>query len=304
MKAKRFLLAFLVTTLFTFSAQAQTCYDLIAGQNEVAGNVCVSSDTTNLYVKYSTIGDWLLDEVHLFVGTSIADMPTTKKGNPKVGNFPYKQEDIGSNYAEFIIPLASLGNPECNTDLFIAAHASVQRTLDGGSIQQETAWSEGDPIVEKGNWGTFSTFTIPCEPEPPTSGSCETAFAKGDTTFIDLGLTQSRWGWEITEVAPGSYSYPIYAGAGQNDITKGTLVGHLSVEYDGSSVTVTYNMLSGFVLEETHLFVGTTHTTTIAPGQYGNLHDLSAASSDSFTLSGFSGQPLFIVAHAVSCEAL
>jgi hypothetical protein len=144
---------------------------------------------------------------------------------------------------------------------------------------------------------------VGCEEEPPVEEEkeCETAFAFGETTFIDLRLTDSRWGWEVGPFAPGSYSTPMYAGAGQNDIAKGTLVGTLGYEYDGQSVTATFTMLPGFTMDETHLYVGSTHTTTISPGQFGNLHDLDDAVSDSFTVGTFGGEALYLVAHAVTC---
>lgn len=286
----------------SFNSFAETCYDMLAGQHINVGQVCVSNDSENLYVKYSTVDEWLLDEAHLFVGKSLDDMPQTKKGSPKIGNFPYKSEGLSINYFEFTIPLSSFGDLPCGSELFVAAHASVSKDNGDGSSQQETSWSNGDKITDRG-WAMFSTYEVTCDddPEPPVGGGCETAFAKGDLTFIDLGLTNSRWGWAVTELSPGQYTFPIYAGAGQNDITKGTHVGNLLVSYDGTSVEATYNMFSGFVLNETHLYVSTEPPTTIAPGQYGNIHELDASSSDTFVVSGFNGEPLYLIAHAVSC---
>ena len=86
-------------------------------------------------------------------------------------------------------------------------------------------------------------------------------------------------------------------------MSKGVHVANLAVVYDGSSVDISYVMIEPYVLKETHLYVDTLSTTVIAPGQYGNIHEnLGGASSDNFTISGFSGEEIFIVAHAVSCE--
>ena len=68
----------------------QVCHDIIAGQNEVAGEVCVDIVGDQVVVTYQASEDWALDEFHLFVGSDIADMPATKKGSPKNGQFPYK----------------------------------------------------------------------------------------------------------------------------------------------------------------------------------------------------------------------
>lgn len=297
-------MALLWSLLFAVTAWAQDCFSLLAGQYTNIGQVCVSNDKDFLYVKYQTQDEWLLNDLHLYVGTSLDALPVTKKGNPKIGNFPYSEEGVNTNYFEFKLPLSILGTIDCGASISIAAHASVQRLLDGGSYQEETAWSEGTRFVEKGNWGTYSVYEYSCVVTPPQVGTCDTAFALGDTTFIDLGLTNSRWGWQITNVLPGKTSYPLYAGAGKNDISKGTHIGDITVNYTGSTVVVSYAALSGFVFDETHLYVGTSNVTTIAPGLYGNIHDLEYTSSDSYTLSGFSGEPLYIVAHAVSCPLL
>lgn len=292
------------SVFLSMTAWAEDCFSLLAGQYSNIGQVCVSNDNDFLYVKYQTQDEWLLNDLHLYVGTSLAALPVTKKGNPKIGNFPYSEEGVNTNYFEFKLPLSTLGILTCGADIVVAAHASVQRLLDGGSYQEETAWSEGTRFVEKGNWGTYSNYQYSCVVNPPQVGTCDTAFALGDTTFIDLGLTNSRWGWEITNIVPGSFSYPLYAGAGKNDINKGTHIGNISVKYNGSTVVVNYSALSGFVFDETHLYVGTTNITTIAPGQYGNIHDLEYSSTDSYTIGGFNGESLFIVAHAVSCPLL
>jgi hypothetical protein len=55
-----------------------------------------------------------------------------------------------------------------------------------------------------------------------------------------------------------------------NTTSKGRLVGTLTVLWNGTTVTVTYTMSSGFTLTETHVYAGDFKPTTIAPGQYGN----------------------------------
>jgi hypothetical protein len=114
----------------------------------------------------------------------------------------------------------------------------------------------------------------PPTPQPtafPISSGCETAIAFDSNTrsqcFSDIidphtnAIVAQRWGW-----ANGPYnddlSYPItlniYAGAGQCDINKGTLVGHLIINYNELTcqITITYQALAGFVFTEVHLYVG------------------------------------------------
>lgn len=133
---------------------------------------------------------------------------------------------------------------------------------------------------------------------------CETAFALGNNTFVDLELTRNRWGWanEFTDVEDGSYTFEIWAGAGQNDLSKGTLVGTLTVEVSGPDITVTYDMNPGFTMSETHLYLGDDTPTTIAPGQYGNIHNLNSEASDSFTVSYSGDGDFWLIAHAVVCD--
>ncbi|MFC2071335.1 hypothetical protein ACFLUU_01260 [Chloroflexota bacterium] len=110
---------------------------LVAGQDEVVGNVQVWNDGNNLHVKYNiTVAGWQLTETHLAVATAIADVPQTKKGNPKVGKFPYAEPD-----GDYTIELAWAPG----TTLVIAAHAVVLYTesCDPPIVREETAWGMG-----------------------------------------------------------------------------------------------------------------------------------------------------------------
>lgn len=288
-------------------AQSTQCATLYAGQTIDAGSVCTSVTGEDLVVRYATTNGWELSEAHLWVGDDLATMPQTKTGNPQIGLFPYKSGDIsGATSYTFTIPLASLNSDPslCGHVFDLAAHAALRKDDGSGGYQTQTGWGAGSQINGRGSWATYFTYTVQCDgpPPPPPALSCETAFAYGNTTLIQLGLTTSRWGWQNGPLSPGSYSFPIYAGAAQNDISKGALVGQLSVGYDGATVNVDYQMSGGYVLDATHLYVGTSNVTTISPGQLGNTHDLTSAGSDSFSVGGFSGEPVYVVAHAVSCR--
>lgn len=120
--------------------------NLIAGQNEDIGEVKVANDGEYLYVEFVAVAPWVLVETHVAVYTDFADIPQTKKGNPKVGQFAY---DINS-----VIPL------DCSWDnLYIAAHAVVEKIVDGEVVQAETAWGEGPEFPGK-SWAMYFTFTV------------------------------------------------------------------------------------------------------------------------------------------------
>lgn len=291
---------------YALGTQCQTLY---AGQTINAGSVCVSVDGDNLDVAYTTTGGWQLDAAHLWIGDSLSTMPQTKTGNPQIGQFPYKSGDItGATSYLFAIPLSSLsaGTDLCGHTFDIAAHAALRKADGSGGYETQTGWGDGTQINGRGSWATYFTYTVTCDttPPPPPSLTCETGFALGDATFVSLGLTRDRWGWEVGPLAAGaSITEPLYAGAAQNDPSKGTLVGSVAISYDGNTVSVSYSMNSGYVLDATHLYAGTTNVSTISPGQYGNTHDpLDNVSSDAYSIGGFDGQSAYVVAHAVVCH--
>ncbi|WP_114417868.1 hypothetical protein [Marinospirillum perlucidum] len=297
----------LASVLF-FSGQlfaAPQCQTLFAGQTLDAGEVCVDNTGEDLTVTFQTSGDWLLEETHLFIGSSLDEMPRTRSGNPQVGRFPFQTQLDGVTSYTYTLPLGDYG--VAGDTLVIAAHAVVYRMTADGSVQSETGWADGDRIREKGNWATYFTYVIQDGGVVLGCASKETAFAYGDQPLNELGTGINRWGWQITLDADFGYSgtQPIYAGAGLNDITKGTLVGELTYDYNGSNVYVTFSLLPGFSLTETHLYLDTTYVTTGAPGQFGHLHDnLPVGTTFDDYLIPVDIQPgesLYLVAHATVC---
>ncbi len=324
----------LSTAVMTSSSNAQCvwaedgsgaqCQTLLAGQTIEAGTVCAEVDGADLLVSYVTAGDWELSEVHLWVGADLADMPQTRKGSPKIGNFPYKAEDLsGSSTHQFVIPLSDLGFecPGDDMEFLVAAHASLRRPDGSGDgYQTETGWADGERFVERGMWGTFFSIwlTCDCHSDPPALRTCETAFAFGGdlaTCFLDIdedsdGIRDfSRWGWTNNVAAEDMYVFDIYAGAGRCDRNKGTLVGTLTVIYLGGSVDVIFSMNDGFEMDEVHLYAGSdilpldvNGNHTVAPGQYPYVvDDLDGVSSHAILGIPASG-PISVVAHAVVCS--
>jgi len=75
-------------------------------------------------------------ELNLAIATSPGDLPQGKKGNPKVGHFPYGTETPCLTSHTFVIPFSEIGVSP-GDDLFIAAHAVV---YDQATGKDETAW--------------------------------------------------------------------------------------------------------------------------------------------------------------------
>lgn len=88
----------------------------------------------------------------------------------------------------------------------------------------------------------------------------ETAWAYGEGVAQPNneveGNTSNAWGW--TNNITGNITMDLYAAAGQNDLSKGFLVGTVTVDYDGDCVTVTYELAAPYTLAEVHLWVGQT----------------------------------------------
>lgn len=130
--------------------------DFLAGQHTDAGNISIKADSLNLYVTFNTEGGWVMRETHLYVG-SLAGMPQTPKGNPKIGNFPYKavHNPLVSSFT-YTIPRASLAGQGC---VAIAAHSAASLlNSNGEEVRSETAWSAGKQLNQSGSWAMYTTY--------------------------------------------------------------------------------------------------------------------------------------------------
>lgn len=136
--------------------------NLIAGQNIDAGDVSISNDDTNLYVRITTQDGWLLTETHIFAGTG--DIPVNRNGIPVPGRFPYANyfSPGVTTYTE-VIPLAGLG-VDCDDALKVAVHAVVERTV-GDVTEEQTAWGDGEGFGTP-RWAFFTLYSGCCEPPP------------------------------------------------------------------------------------------------------------------------------------------
>ena len=265
-------------------------------QTVTPGTVTVGNDETMLYVTFETSGDWNFTSTILYVGPADSVPGTINPdgtGDFPIWQFPYKVwHGPGIQEYTFIIDLNDL-----DSCFIVVAYSNIKNVSTG---EEYIVWGKSNLK----NLGFYFEYCIQ-ECEPP-SYDCETAYAYGDdlaTCFIDIpGVNSNNWGWSNGPISdPSSYSWDIYAGAGQCDISKGTLVGTLDVDYSGGTVTVTYNIDADFTLEETHLFVGDemlprkhNNKFTTAPGQF------PYSGESSFTIDGLSGD-IYVVAHSVVC---
>ncbi|MBA7575496.1 hypothetical protein ES708_17326 [subsurface metagenome] len=181
-----------ITYLTKHTADDPQVTDLLAGQTIDVGDMKVWNDVNNLYVKYViTASDWCLTETHLHVADELSQIPQTKKGNPILGRFDYKDEyDCVTESYLYTIPLDLDWEP--GETLFIATHAVVQKQIDDDSIQEETAWGKGTRFVDKGNWGMYFEYVVEKEVE---------------VTLLQLySIGDSTAEWTTEEKYSGDYS--------------------------------------------------------------------------------------------------
>ncbi|WP_035643953.1 hypothetical protein [Flavobacterium sp. ASV13] len=289
-----------LTAKGTYSECDPISINIMAGQFTNSGKILVENDATNLYVTYTALPNWYFSEMHLYVGP-YANVPVTN-GNPIPGKFPYKKSfnPLVQTYT-FTIPLSSIVL-DSNKCLFIAAHSSMKNIVNGTTVGTETGWA-GDIKFPGKNWATYFNYCLRNCNTPPPVTTCDTAYMFGNNTFIDLGISD-KWGWaqEFFPVQNGSYTANLYAGAGQNDITKGYLAGTVTIVILDGNITVTINTTHpGTVLTETHVYISNFPPITAAPGQYGNGHVLNNVTTDSYTLSHNGDGSLWIIVHAGVC---
>lgn len=166
-KARIILIAFALITILTFSvatASAQTVVNLIADGGSVETAIVVGSVEAvmdgdgNLIVTVANDdpeNPWVIGDTKIAAGELLEDIPQTKKGNPKVGHFPYISGDP--------IPLDLTVGVHT---VYIAAHAEVLNPdelvedPETGELvpRQESAWGEGEGFPGK-NWAMYFTFT-------------------------------------------------------------------------------------------------------------------------------------------------
>jgi hypothetical protein len=112
---------------------------------------------------------------------------------------------------------------------------------------------------------------------------------------------------------------PMYAGAAQCDLCKGSFVGNVNIDYSGTGagkgdLTVRYTVFDGFFLNEVHIHVDGVDKVpkvggwyTVAPGQFGcGTHkngscSVSASNTNYVFEATFTDVPqtFFVIAHAV-----
>ena len=191
-----------------------------------------------------------------------------------------------------------------HSHLLLTTLAATLFGLAGCDRSSSTAVSEADDAAARAFAAqeAFNTRT------DTVWESRETAFgydAGNSTCFSEISGTP-RWGWSIGPLSEGVDTFDIIAGAGRCDTAKGTKVGYGIVSYEGGVAQVSFHAYPGQAFFEAHLYVGSDKLPrgakgkyTVAPGQFPFIRDLDKVTSDSFTVTGLTGNP-YLVLHLVS----
>ena len=157
-----------------------------------------------------------------------------------------------------------------------------------------------------------------CDPEPEPEPSCGTGYAFGGEDIAmcfrdDADLTANRWGW-TNKLSFGTGSWPIYVGAGQCDVGKGTHVGDLYYSYienGEKKVMFQYHMYPGYELVDVHLYFGCAKYPVDRRGDFtvanGYLEYRPAITSGQYTtgewlsVGNCETDDIYVIAHSVVC---
>jgi len=283
------------------------------------GYVTVGNDESNLILNFelNDVTDYIQD-VRIFVinegltpplghysGGYVADVWNANLAGGGTGhfwsfNFPFITTVPNTTAWQEVITFQELEDEGITLDECISIVAIAYLYDQSMNYSQ---FASAKPSLKTDAW--FVDFCIePCE-EP----SCETAYAYGgdqDDCFLNLNTQGNNWGWSNGGIPEGTYAWDIYAGAGQCDLSKGTLVGTLDIVYSYSTgvATIFYNIDAAYTLEETHLHIGETEATRLplnkknkfitAPGKF------EYSGGNSFVIEDLTG-PIWVTAHAVVC---
>lgn len=197
------------------------------------------------------------------VATEVAYFPL-KGGALSTGQI---QERDHFDNEPYLFPLSLFGT-DC--EIFIAAWAII---TPGGSDAEHWA-GDMEFVLGNPNRGLYFSYCFDCQ-QDDSGDVCESAYmATGKTlnSYYKEKPTNTNWGWyyEYNAATEGaSKTFELWAAAGQNDLNKGTLVGHVTVNSIG---TVNVVMIEGYSYSNLHVYVadGKLPAKRPAPGSFKN----------------------------------
>jgi len=291
----------------------------------------VMYSTLDLPTELQGIADW--NEINWILNNKMNSYSSGVYGGETWYTDPYLHGAYDIQYAIWHFcgddTWAGLGgiNPVSPEGALIAAAATHDTYVpdpDAGEIVGYVIHFADDPEGQNGPAYDYQDLLIEIEfPEGPPESHEETAWAFGETELNNLTVETKKgdkpltekWGWGFEyEVGDGSegtpYTARFWAGAGQNDVTKGTQVGWVYVWDDGEYLYISYDLFENHYMTSSHVYVGdyddtsdSLGMTTAAPGQFPYNHDGLNNVNDydvpAIDLGDFDTEDLFIAVHGV-----
>lgn len=286
--------------------------DLVTRRSQSVGTVSfqdvdLDADGTSdaLEVRYATNDGWTLMSVDLWVGPTLADMPDTRKGDPKPRKFPYQARRIKADEWSVLVPFEAIGY-QCGdaSAWYAAAHAVVKKDHGRKKFMVESAWSGDTRFRDKrGHWATYTTIVIDCEdgeePPPPPASHPAYAYLGGSECLSTYGVSP---GWTTPIFDSGTYNFVLYADPSDCDPSGGTAVGTVTLVFDGiSEATATFETTGPYTMNLAAVFYSDLDfaPTSSDPNTYTAVQTLSGATTYTFTISDFQPFSYFVAQASV-----
>ncbi|NNF29652.1 MAG: hypothetical protein HKN73_20680 [Gemmatimonadetes bacterium] len=155
---------------------------LMLGPDLRSGSVEVTNNETHLYVKYRSDPGRSILATAVFVGDSPDQIPTTRRGLPRLFRFPYKSgHPRGTSEVVWEIPLTDVTGDEA----VVAAFAQVGL---------RPSWGDGEPISPGRDWATYLTHAVmDCGAGPigPEGGDVSTPDGRATLSVPAGALTEA-----------------------------------------------------------------------------------------------------------------
>ena len=143
--------------------------------------------------------------------------------------------------------------------------------------------------------------------DEPEDGQCGTAFMFSEDLRINEVTNSNRWGWiEYYESGEGSITRDLYVGAGQNDLSKGTNIGSVTISRSGSMLNFDFDLDGDYEFSELHIHVADTQeeATGVAksPGRYNQNDILTGLEDQSLDILDDLADDFWVIVHADACD--
>lgn len=272
-----------------------TSYPFKAGQNIDAGTVVVGNDDQYLYVTVTSTAGFqnVSENLKMWVGTSLDDMPQNSQGIPTNGQFPYKATVSGDSFT-FKILLSDIfgeGGDYCPLNFFVVVHGDVMVSVNG-QTSAETAYGGNEKGTSKRWYYYINQTTVCCEEFEGIGWLYKTT---NPDLYVSCFESNNIFGFsneiDYTWVAENSPNYPIWANIKDNcGIDSKVYVGDIffkivDANTENPYIEMKFEMRSGFSMKDISVYVGWDNPVAAGGIVSGTLFDQNNVNAPSYTFT-------------------